>query len=45
MHSPDIEIDKLKHQLNLYVDNAKHNEEKLRRFQLQELQFIKASGL
>ena len=35
----------LERQLNYYVDNARDNELKLRRFQEQELQFIKTAGL
>lgn len=45
MQSPDSDVNKLKRQLNTYVDNAKLNEKKLRRFQQQELKFIKAAGL
>ncbi|VAX09581.1 hypothetical protein MNBD_GAMMA25-2208 [hydrothermal vent metagenome] len=39
------DTDKLKRQLNYFVDNARDNELKLRRFQDQELQFIKTAGL
>ncbi len=41
----DTDTDKLKRQLNYFVDNARDNELKLRRFQDQELQFIKTAGL
>jgi len=41
----DAEVEKLKRQISVYVDNARENEFKLRRFQEQELQFIKSAGL
>lgn len=44
-HNTDPEVRKLKRQISIYVDNAKYNEQKLRRFQEQELQFIKTAGI
>ncbi|HEB56186.1 MAG TPA: sensor domain-containing diguanylate cyclase [Gammaproteobacteria bacterium] len=41
----DAKVDKLKRQLDFYIENARDNELKLRRFQKQELQFIKSAGL
>ena len=41
----DAEVEKLRQQIKIYVDNARDNELKLRRFQEQELQFIKSAGL
>jgi len=46
MHcTADAEVEKLRRQISVYVDNARENELKLRRFQEQELQFIKSAGL
>ncbi|MCW9024620.1 MAG: DUF484 family protein [Gammaproteobacteria bacterium] len=44
-HNTDPEVKKLQRQISTYVDNAKYNEQKLRRFQEQELQFIKTAGI
>ncbi len=41
----DNDADRLRRQLNYFVDNARDNERKQRRFQEQELQFIKTTGL
>lgn len=41
----DTKVEKLKRQLDLYIKNARDNELKLRRFQKQELEFIKSAGL
>lgn len=41
----DTKVEKLKRQFDFYIDNARDNELKLRRFHQQELQFIKSSGL
>ncbi len=41
----DTKVEKLKRQFDFYIENARDNELKLRRFHKQELRFIKSSGL
>lgn len=41
----DTKVEKLKRQFDFYIENARDNELKLRRFHKQELQFIKSAGL
>ncbi len=41
----DAKVEKLRRQLDFYIQNARDNELKLHRFQKQELQFIKSAGL
>jgi two-component system, cell cycle response regulator len=43
--NPQSEVTQLRRQLKAYVSQAHNNEQKLRRFQEQELKFISANGL